>query len=93
MWSFGILLYELLCGLPPYNGSLSDISLGIFSQEVEIPDYVEPRAADLIRRLLVKDPEEVSCYFESFILEEKSFYIILFLFFFANMFIFLNKIK
>lgn len=56
MWSFGVLLYELLVGLPPFVGALTDISYNIFNTDIEFPVRVDAEAKDLILKLLVLDP-------------------------------------
>jgi hypothetical protein len=56
MWSFGVLLYELLVGLPPFVGALTDISYNIFNTDIDFPVRVDAEAKDLILKLLVLDP-------------------------------------
>lgn len=59
-WTFGILLYELLYGKTPFKGSVNDETLAnVVLQGLKFPDtpLVSFQAKDLIRRLLVKEPE------------------------------------
>lgn len=56
MWSFGVLLYELLVGMPPFVGALTDISYNIFNSEVDFPVRIDADAKDLISQLLVLEP-------------------------------------
>ena len=63
IWSCGIILYILLCGYPPFNGnSNKEIYKEILSKE---PDFsaeewldVSPEAIDLIKNMLVKNPDK-----------------------------------
>eukprot|EP00736_Rhodelphis_marinus_P009065 Rmarinus@m.8431 len=55
-WSYGVLIYEMMFGEPPFNG---DNRVALYGQicrgEYEIPPEAPPEAADLIRRLLTVD--------------------------------------
>ncbi|KAI8614187.1 hypothetical protein BC830DRAFT_1128686 [Chytriomyces sp. MP71] len=56
-WSFGVLIYELLLGQAPFKGEDEDqIFDSILHKEVQFPSKIDPKAADVIRRLLTKDP-------------------------------------
>merc|ERR1712093_185848 len=55
-WAFGVLLFEMLCGYPPFFdespwGIYEKILAGTFS----FPPHVDPVARDLVRRLLSSD--------------------------------------
>lgn len=58
-WSFGILIHEMVTGTNPfYSEGMDQISLfhSIVMDPVECPTNCSTEAADLIMRLLVKDP-------------------------------------
>ena len=55
----GVLLYEMLTGLPPYfSRSASKWQLNILKEKLEIPDDVSDECADLLEKLLDKDPSK-----------------------------------
>jgi len=57
-WSFGILLYRLLCGRPPFSGrNMKEVFDNILFSELRFPSSVPvaPEAKDLIARLLHKE--------------------------------------
>ncbi|XP_018515275.2 serine/threonine-protein kinase KIPK1 isoform X1 [Brassica rapa] len=59
-WTFGVLLYELLYGKTPFKGHNNDETLAnVVLQSLKFPDspLVSFQAKDLIRGLLVKEPE------------------------------------
>ncbi|CAH8350476.1 unnamed protein product [Eruca vesicaria subsp. sativa] len=59
-WTFGVLLYELLYGKTPFKGYNNDDTLAnVVLQNLKFPDspLVSFQAKDLIRGLLVKEPE------------------------------------
>lgn len=62
IWSFGIIMYELLLGKTPfYHTNPREVGRRITSEPVAFPDAFErehPAACDLIRKLLVKAPCE-----------------------------------
>lgn len=61
IWCVGVLLYECLCGRPPFEspkGEAQDTYRRIRNCEVEFPEMVSPLAQDLIRKILKREPEE-----------------------------------
>ncbi|KAF2433563.1 kinase-like protein [Tothia fuscella] len=58
LWSLGVLTYEFLCGEAPFEDTPVMTQRRIARCEMSVPKYVSPEAADLIKRLLVLDPEK-----------------------------------
>lgn len=63
MWSFGVILYILLCGYPPFRDKVEKqlfikIRSGVYEFHPKYWDKVSEEAKDLIRRLLVINPVE-----------------------------------
>lgn len=57
LWSIGVLCYEFLTGKPPFESSSYDETyVRISRAEFKIPDYVSDEAKDLIKKLLVVNP-------------------------------------
>jgi serine/threonine protein kinase len=63
-WSFGVLMYEFIVGLPPFNDQTPEkIFANILSGNVVYPEIgrgenmMTPEAYDLVSRLLTRDPE------------------------------------
>ncbi|XP_074286777.1 serine/threonine-protein kinase RHS3-like [Silene latifolia] len=64
-WTFGIFLYELLHGTTPFKGQGNRATLiNVVSQPLRFPDspQVSSVARDLIRGLLVKEPQKRIAY-------------------------------
>lgn len=64
-WTFGIFLYELMFGKTPFKGSGNRATLfNVVGQPLRFPDspMVSSSARDLIRGLLVKDPQHRLAY-------------------------------
>eukprot|EP01130_Rhizamoeba_saxonica_P015430 TRINITY_DN691_c0_g2_i3.p1 TRINITY_DN691_c0_g2~~TRINITY_DN691_c0_g2_i3.p1 ORF type:complete len:440 (+),score=112.98 TRINITY_DN691_c0_g2_i3:44-1363(+) len=58
-WSFGTLVYEMLTGLPPfYSEDVQTMYSRIQTENLEIPETIGSDAADLLKKLLVRNPEE-----------------------------------
>ncbi|KAJ3310651.1 spindle assembly checkpoint kinase [Blyttiomyces sp. JEL0837] len=59
LWSLGILCYEFLVGVPPFEDhGYKATYRRIAKVDLKIPDYVSPEAKDLITRLLQYNPEK-----------------------------------
>lgn len=56
-WSFGVLLYELVCGVPPfYSENLNEMFEKIKHAPLRFPNGLGVEIRDLITRLLIRDP-------------------------------------
>ncbi|KAJ3213178.1 hypothetical protein HDU67_003193 [Dinochytrium kinnereticum] len=60
LWSLGVLCYEFLVGVPPFEDHTSYKATyrRIAKVDLKIPDYVSDGAKDLIKKLLQYDPEK-----------------------------------
>ncbi|RCH82827.1 hypothetical protein CU098_005233, partial [Rhizopus stolonifer] len=66
IWSCGVILFAMLCGYLPYdddpaNPDSHNINLlykYILNTPLIFPDYISKEACDLLRRMLVPDPEK-----------------------------------
>ncbi|TGO46237.1 hypothetical protein BCON_0336g00030 [Botryotinia convoluta] len=58
LWSLGVLMYEFLVGEAPFEDTVVMTHRRIARCEMTIPGFVSSEAKDLIKRLLVLDPEK-----------------------------------
>ncbi|KAJ5946256.1 hypothetical protein N7454_003095 [Penicillium verhagenii] len=58
LWSLGVLTYEFLVGEAPFEDTPAMTQRRITRADMSVPSFVSPEAKDLIKRLLVLDPEK-----------------------------------
>ncbi|KAF2002341.1 serine/threonine-protein kinase-like protein [Amniculicola lignicola CBS 123094] len=58
LWSLGVLTYEFLVGEAPFEDTQVMTQRKIMRGEFTVPSFVSSEAKDLIRKLLVLDPEK-----------------------------------
>ncbi|KAF2437832.1 serine/threonine-protein kinase-like protein [Karstenula rhodostoma CBS 690.94] len=58
LWSLGVLTYEFLVGEAPFEDTQIMTQRKIVRGEYTVPHFVSPEARDLIKKLLVVDPEK-----------------------------------
>ncbi|KAI2472025.1 kinase-like protein [Annulohypoxylon bovei var. microspora] len=58
LWSLGVLTYEFLVGEAPFEDTPVMTQRRIAKADMSIPSFISPEARDLIKRLLVLDPEK-----------------------------------
>jgi len=67
-WAFAVLIFEMLCGHPPFRGDSTDTTYKlILAGKFDCPKHLEPGSIDIVSKLLVKqdkragkdDPKEV----------------------------------
>ncbi|OMJ73517.1 hypothetical protein SteCoe_27778 [Stentor coeruleus] len=59
VWSSGVILYAMLCGYLPFEDSnTSNLYKKILSGDFKLPTWLSPEAVDILRKILVTDPEK-----------------------------------
>lgn len=59
LWSIGILCYEFLVGRPPFESKTFEDTYRMISRAIyTIPEFVSSLASDLIKNLLIVDPQK-----------------------------------
>jgi aurora kinase len=51
LWSLGVLAYEFLCGVPPFNDTAIETQKRICRSDMKIPPHVSREAGDLIKKV------------------------------------------
>jgi len=58
-WSLGTLLYEMICGLPPfYDRNRERMYKKILTAELRFPSHMDPEARSICRGMLTRDPTQ-----------------------------------
>lgn len=59
MWSSGVILFALICGYLPFEDeNTSDLYRRIIDADYKIPNFISSEACELIKKILVPDPEK-----------------------------------
>ena len=59
VWSCGIILYAMVCGYLPFEDPNNEVLFKkILECNVEFPNYVKKLSKDLVKKILVTDPEK-----------------------------------
>ena len=75
-YSFGIVLYNMLCGKSPFQSQDKTIEefLNDFKNEIEYPENISPEAKELINKLIENDPKKRLGYNSSDEIKNSDFF-------------------
>ena len=73
-FSFGILLYEMICGNLPFKLINRQIEESIYEKKIEYPEKMSPEARDTIGKLLEIEPEKRLGYNSSEEIKNSEFF-------------------
>ena len=57
-FSFGVVLFEMLCGIHPFKQKKGKFNPQIYKMKIQIPENISKCAKDLIEKLLNSNPRE-----------------------------------
>jgi 5'-AMP-activated protein kinase catalytic alpha subunit len=59
IWSCGVILFAIICGFLPFEDpKTSNLYKKILAGEFNVPPFVSPEGKDLLKQILITDPEK-----------------------------------